>query len=1071
MIEVLTRLDAIVDTCVSARGGRRPVEQGEGDSFVASFPLASDAVSAALELLTAVLEEPWPGSLPIQLRMALHTGEVRQRDQGRMMGEAVNRCARIRELAHGGQVLVSGSTRDLVIDRLDGGTSLTDLGSHRLRDLARPERVFQLTSARLPREFPRLRSLDRHPNNLPAQVTSFIGRALELEATAELIASHRLVSFVGPGGCGKTRLALQLAALRFDAFPDGVWLVDLASLTDPDSVALALSAAIGVQDTRDGAQSALIAALRDTSTLVVVDNCEHLVARAATLVEHVLHECPKVTVLATSREPLGAEGEVVWRVPALSVPTDTIEGSEAAELFVDRATLVRPGFAVTDDNAAAISAICSRLEGMPLAVELAAARVRVLPPAEIAKGLDDCFRLLGGGPRTAHSRQQTLQASLEWSYRLLTDVEQTVLRRLGVFSGSFALAAAEVVVADDRVAAYEVLDIITSLVDKSLVGATEDDDGARFSLLEPVRQYALLALGSADETARTRDRHLAFYVRRSRDAGPALTAGDEAWLRRVEADYENFRGAFAWALSDSDPRVPRWLVTNLAFFWLHQGRWHEGLQWIGQALADDGESAPESRGALIAGAFMCLQIGDGDTAARYVETGLNLARTASDDTTLGWGLQVLAMVQDRIGTSRHALGELVEEALALGEARIGAEVYAYGLGRRAMNQWWRGELAAAAESLLTAHQRPAVPPLTQALYDEVLLRVEADRGNLKAAEDALARAEHVRAQVGVASPGLHNERVRIFVMRGRFDDAEQAVFEAERKEYAAGGTISLDTWVHHAVAMLFRSAADVPAALRAVLEPPAALRDRIDQGLGWRSMYAAAAATVALVENRPDEARTAFERTIVEATSEGRTLYVPVGHLGVAAVERDQGNLGYAAHRCLVALDAFVAMGALPSAMHALEEAAAIAIDGRSMVEGVRLRGAAQAERDRLGIVEGPSLVAAYASPIKTAKHELGPDAFETALQEGRTMSLAEAAAYARKNRGPRRRPTTGWESLTPAELAVVRLALEGLANAEIAERLFVSTRTVTTHLTHVYAKLGLKSRSELVAEAVRREL
>jgi predicted ATPase/class 3 adenylate cyclase/DNA-binding CsgD family transcriptional regulator len=1070
MIDVLARLDEIVNGCVQAHGGARPVEQGEGDSFVATFALASDAVQAALALQTAVLDEAWTGSLPIQLRMALHTGEVRQRDEGRMMGEAVNRCARLRELAHGGQILVSGATRDLVVDRLDPEISMLDLGSHRLRDLARPERVFQLASGALPREFPRLRSLDHHPNNLPAQVTSFIGRERELAITAGLISSHRLVSLVGPGGCGKTRLALQLAAHHFDRFPDGVWLVDLASLTDPDSIALALSAAIGGQDTRAGAETGVVAALRDTTTLLVIDNCEHVVDRVAAMVQHVLRECPKVTVLATSREPLGADGEVVWRVPALSLPGDTLEGSEAVDLFVDRASRVRPGFVVTSDNSPAIAAICSRLEGMPLAVELAAARVRVLAVAEIADGLNDCFRLLGGGPRTAHSRQQTLEASLEWSHRLLTDVERTVFRRLGVFSGSFSLGAAEVVVSDDTVHADAVLDVLTSLVDKSLVGAAEDEDGARFSLLEPVRQFALLALGSANETAPSRERHLRHFLQRSRDAAPALALGDEAWLRRVDAEYQDLRGAFAWALSGSDPRVPRWLAANLVFFWLTRGRWRDGLHWIGQALADDGEEAPEARGLLIGGAFMCLQIGEAETAARYVDAGLQLARTAGDDTNLGWGLQILAMVEDRTGTGSNRLGALVEEALALGEARIGSGPYAYGLGRRALNEWFRGEFQAAAATLTMAFERAAIPPLTRAFYEETLLRIEADRGDLEAAERALHRASRAQTQAGISSPLAHHEHVRILAMRGRYEEANDAVERAFRS--VAEATLSnLDTWMYHGVAMLFRATADVPAALAAIKTPPPELRERVEQGLGWRSMYAAAEATVALVEHRLDEARGAFERTIVEANAEGRALYVPVGHLGVAAVERDLGNLGEAAQRCLLALDAFITMGARPMAIHALEEASAIAIDSGAFVSGVRLRGAAQAERDRLGIVQGPSIVAAYASSIAAAKDELGLQTFETTLQEGRTMSLTEAAAYARKNRGPRKRPLSGWDSLTPGELSVVRLLREGLANAEIAERLFVSTRTVTTHLTHIYAKLALKSRSELVAEAVRREL
>jgi predicted ATPase/DNA-binding CsgD family transcriptional regulator len=827
---------------------------------------------------------------------------------------------------------------------------------------------------------------------------------------------------------------------------------------------------VGVQDPRANAETAVVTELHDTTTLLVIDNCEHLVDRVASIVQRILHACPSVTVIATSREPLGAEGELVWRVPALSLPADSVGSSEAVDLFVDRASLVRPGFELTADNSSDIAAICRRLEGMPLAVELAAARVRVLPPAEIVKGLNDCFRLLGGGPRTAHGRQQTLHASLEWSFRLLTDLEQTVFRRLGVFSGSFSLPAAEAVASDETVGAEAILEVLTSLVDKSLVIASEDEDGARFSLLEPVRQFARLALGAANEPGPTRDRHLRYYLERSREAAPSLTLGDEAWLHRIDTDYENFRGAFAWALSGRDPRVPRWLATNLIFFWLTRGRWRDGLHWIRQALADDGEHAPEARGPLIAGAFMSLQIGDADTAARYVDAGLRLARSAGDDATLGWGLQILAMVEDRTGTGSNRLGALVEEALALGEERIGTPAFVYGLGRRALAQWWRGELDNTAATLSDAIERANTPPLTLAFYEEVLVRVEADRGDLDAAERALHRANHARERAGISSPFLRHEHVRILAMRGHYDEANDAVELAVRS--VAESTLSnLDAFVFHAVAMLFRAAADVPAALHAINEPPPALKARMDQGLGWRSMYAVAQATAALAENRLDQARAAFERTVAEATADGRSLYVPVGHLGAAAVERDSGNLGAAAQRCFLALEAFVRMGARPSVIHALDEAGAIAIDNGSFVEGVRLRGAAGAERDRLGIVEGPALLAAYGTSIETATRELGPDALDVALNEGRAMSIIDAAAYARKNRGRRRRPSTGWESLTPAESSVVRLLREGLANAEIAERLFVSTRTVTTHLSNVYAKLGLRSRSELVAEAVRREI
>src|SRR3954470_3103690 len=417
MTTALARLNSVVNEIVAAHDGVRPVEQGEGDSFVIAFARASDAVTAALDLQLADLA-------PIRLRIGIHTGEVQLRDEGNYIGPAINRTARIRDLGHGGQTLVSQATHDLVVDRLPDKASLRDLGTHRLKDLARPERVHQLDHPDLARDFPALRSLDAYPHNLPVQLTSFIGRERELERLRALLADNRLVTLTGSGGAGKTRLALQVAADALAEHPDGVWHVDLAPLTDPELLPIAVARALGLPDdpTRTTTET-VVHRVGQKSVLLLLDNCEHLIAASAAFAETLLRSCPGATVLGTSREPLGINGETAWRVPSLSLPDAAAghAGSEAVQLFADRARQGRPGFAVTDENAAAVAEICRRLDGIPLAIELAAARVGVLTPVQIARHLSDRFRLLTTGSRTALPRQKTLRATLDWSYDLLTE--------------------------------------------------------------------------------------------------------------------------------------------------------------------------------------------------------------------------------------------------------------------------------------------------------------------------------------------------------------------------------------------------------------------------------------------------------------------------------------------------------------------------------------------------------------------------------------------------------------------------------------------------------------------------
>jgi hypothetical protein len=388
---------------------------------VLAFTRASDAVACALDLQRAPLA-------PIRLRIGVHTGDVQLRDEGNYIGPTINRTARLRDLAHGGQSVLSGVTEAIVVDHLASDVWLTDLGSHRLRGLPRPERVVQLCHPDIRNEFPPLRTTEATVvQRLPVQLTSFIGRQAQIIEVREALGSNRLVTLTGAGGAGKTRLAIQAAS----EFGDNVRYVDLAPITDPDLVSVAVIGALGLLDQPARSPTdTIIRHLRERQLLLVLDNCEHLLDACAALILTILDGCPGVTMLTTSREPIGIAGEVTWRVPSLSL------ADEAIELFTDRARLARPDFAITDANAGAVAEICRRLDGMPLAIELAAARTRALSIAEILDSLHDRFRLLTGGSRTAVRRQQTLRASVDWSHALLTEPERLLFRRLAVFMGA-----------------------------------------------------------------------------------------------------------------------------------------------------------------------------------------------------------------------------------------------------------------------------------------------------------------------------------------------------------------------------------------------------------------------------------------------------------------------------------------------------------------------------------------------------------------------------------------------------------------------------------------------------------
>ena len=558
MKAALARHDAILRNAVARHGGS--VVKMTGDGIHAAFEDAVAGVSAARDAQLAFARESWATPEPLRVRMGLHTGSAELRE-GDYFGTAVNRAARLMGAAHGGQVIVSLTTEELLRDVGADGWELIDLGEHRLRDLQRAERLFQLSVDGLEVDFPRLRSLDAYPTNLPIQLSSFVGRDAELAAVQKALDQSRAVTLTGVGGSGKTRLAIQVGAEVLPRFPDGVWLCELAPATNADVLAQIVAVALGVR-LRAGVriEDSIVGFLGNRTALVVLDNCEHLVDAAGRLGKVILSNCGGVRVLATSREGLGLEGERVLAVHSLSVPdmrADPVDiaATDAVRLFSERAEAARSGFSIDETNGRSVAEICRRLDGMPLAIELAAARVAAMRPVEIAALLDERFRLLAGGRRTAVARHQTLRATVDWSYSLLDERDRIVFERLSVFAGSFDAASATAVVSDDRVERWDVLDAVVSLVAKSMLVDLEAPDGTtRYSMLETLREYAVENLNEIGEVDIWRRRHAAHYAPLAAEVGRGMRGPDEfAWRRRFKEELDNVRAAVDWALDAAHP--------------------------------------------------------------------------------------------------------------------------------------------------------------------------------------------------------------------------------------------------------------------------------------------------------------------------------------------------------------------------------------------------------------------------------------------------------------------------------------------------------------------------------------
>jgi predicted ATPase/class 3 adenylate cyclase len=666
----------------------------EGDSFFVLFRRAGDAVAAAVDGQRAIAAESWPDGAEVRVRMGLHTGEI-EAIAGDVIGYDINRTARIAALAHGGQVLLSDAIRTLVAEALPAGVGLRDLGAHRLKDLRQPEHLAQLVIDGLPDTFPPLRSLDARPNNLPIQLTTFVGRDRELADALGLLSSNRLLSLTGPGGTGKTRLSLQLAAAAADDFPDGVWFVALDAVRDPTLVAPTIARTVGLADNKSKRSVDLLAdEIGEGRVLLVLDNFEQ-VTEAGPDITELLRRCPNVKAIVTTRIPLRVSGEQEYPVPGLPAPPDTSRLSEverlnlppelreldletltqfeAVRLFIARAASVRPAFAVTNANAPAVAGIAARLHGMPLAIELAAARIKLLTPDQVLARLEHHLDLLTAGSRDLPERQQTLRGAIGWSYDLLDDGARRLVDRLSVFRGGFDLEVAERVCGPAGEVGGDVVERIGELVDQSLVRFDEGLDEPRFAMLETIREYAAEMLRERGEAEVMADRHAAAMLEFAQLAAPELSgASQRVWLERLEREHDNMRAALDRAIARPDPVLGARLSFALWRFWQQRGYLNEARARF-ERLAAQGwtlEPVDEARFDEAFGGVAYWQ-SDKPTATRRYDEALRLWREIGDKREIANALynrayaDLIDAMEGRLTDGPSGSAAHLDEALAI----------------------------------------------------------------------------------------------------------------------------------------------------------------------------------------------------------------------------------------------------------------------------------------------------------------------------------------------------------------------------------------------------------------------
>ncbi|HEY1681462.1 MAG TPA: adenylate/guanylate cyclase domain-containing protein [Candidatus Tumulicola sp.] len=797
--------DALVRDAIERRDGY--VFKTVGDAFCVVFARVSDAVAAACEVQRALVEQDFRAIGGLTIRIGVHVGEAAER-QGDYFGPAVNRVARLMSIGHGGQILLSSVTRDLAFSDLPAGASLLDLGSHRLKDLTEPEHVWQLSIEGLPAEFPTLRSLDARPNNLPIQRTSFVGREHDVADVGELLERHRLLTLVGSGGIGKTRLALHVGAELLDRYPDGVWFVDLAPISDPELVSSVTAQALGMRQQQDQRVDETIAQwLKPKTLLIIFDNCEHMLESTARIVTSIVTSAPQVAILTTSRQALDITGEIVHRLPPLPLPAD-IAGLTAETalqygailLFANRAAAADTRFTLTDHTAPIVAEVCKRLDGIPLAIELAAARVKILSIPNLAQRLDERFRILTGGSRDALPRQKTLSAMIDWSYDLLTPQEQLLFARLGVFAGGFGLDAATSVCGGEDLDELDIFDLLSSLTDKSLVVTDTAGERERCHLLESTRAYALKILVAAGEHERLAHRHAAYFCDRAHDADERVGTGSTAaWLTSVELELDNYRAVLEWALKGGhDLALGGAVAGALGSLWFHGGLTEEGQYWIRLAQA----GLAESMHPLVA-ARMWRTLGVASSGKRKrdcAQRALALYQSVGDEKGQAWALHALALSLYQMAGRLEEASDASARALAAMRAVADAPGVIECLNMQAIIHWARGDVVAAREEYtkaLAAYTALGGDEAGAAVVLGNLAELEFGDGQVeqavRLAEEALGIQSRGKNASTLADSYLNLAAYRIALgdMDGARETARTGLHWARQTQYALGIAIAL----------------------------------------------------------------------------------------------------------------------------------------------------------------------------------------------------------------------------------------------------------------------------------------
>jgi predicted ATPase/DNA-binding CsgD family transcriptional regulator/Tfp pilus assembly protein PilF len=906
-------------------------------------------------------------------------------------------------------------------------------------------------------------------HNLPAAVSSFVGREQELGMVAKLLGGGRLVTLTGAAGVGKTRLAVEVAAAVAAGYADGAWLVELAPVVEPAVVASVVAATLGVRE-RPGRSlvDTMIDHLRHRQVLVVLDNCEHLVDVVAALAEALLHRCPDLRVVVTSRQPLGIGGEVVWPVPPLSLPpvqapVEDLGGYEAVRLFAERAAGVEPGFGLDRGIAVVVADICRRLDGLPLAIELAAGRVGVFTPAEIAARLDDRFRLLTVGSRTALRRHQTLLAAVEWSYELLCQAERGLLRRLSVFAGGCSFEAVEWVCADTGLQPEQIVELLAGLVTKSLVVADTSGTQARYRMLETIRLYGADRLVEAGEDGAVQACHAAYYTGLAERAEPELVGAQQAvWFERLEVEHDNLRVALEHSLTCGPVEQGLRLALVLSRLWSVRGYVSEGRAWLDRALAAAPDASPLLRAkALGATSGLAGLAGDGAAAVAAAEQSLAIARRLADPQTSARALSLLG---------GYAVFHDPARARAVLEQSVTLATEAEDHWGLVWSLWWLGWVQAAQGDHGAARGRfQDSLAVAEGIHDPSgrykalagLGYVALQQGDYGVAEDLLEQA--------VAGSRELSDLVWTAGSLGCLGDlaAARGDYARARSLLDEGLVLARQSGYGHVIARVLQSLGKVAqaegdlAAARPVFEEGLALLQAVGNRIEAAELFVRLG-EVAHALDEPRSARELFDRALAEARHTGARPACAQALTGLARLACAAGDAELAASVHQQALRIEEEMGDRVGVIRSLEALAGLAAHAGRAEHAARLFSAAESLRAAAGCARPPTEQAGYDADLALARQGLSDETISAAWEQGQRLSLREAVSYASKGRGPRQRPATGWASLTRAERDVAQLAAQGLTNPEIGQQLFVSRRTVQTHLAHIFKKLDITSRKQL---------